>query len=284
MDKTTITILLVSGDANGLRTATISGWSGMAVAAPRTELDKLLARQELKNAGVYVLFSKIDDLISGLPRAYIGQAEVMCERLKRHKTEEFWISAIVFVGDKNFMGSHAKYLERQLICEAKEVHKFTLVNVQSSKATLPEAARPEVETFLFRIRQLLPLLGSELLTPVVQPGAKKPPGGTLFCKLKGAVARGYRTAGGFAVLQESTAVLHEKGSAEKHAPKVILRRKQLVDEGTLAQKDGFYFFTKDVEFSSPSAAAAVITGGTADGLEYWKTKDGQTLKQLEELA
>jgi len=40
---------------------------------------------------------------------------------------------------------------------------------------------------------------------------------------------------------------------------------------------GFLVFTKDAEFSSPSAAAVVIHGGSANGLVVWKTKDGVSL-------
>jgi hypothetical protein len=43
-------------------------------------------------------------------------------------------------------------------------------------------------------------------------------------------------------------------------------------------------FTKDAEFSSPSAAAAVVHGGSANGLVAWKTKEGISLKQLDEQA
>jgi hypothetical protein len=43
-------------------------------------------------------------------------------------------------------------------------------------------------------------------------------------------------------------------------------------------------FTKDAEFSSPSAAAVVVHGGSANGLVVWKTKDGESLKQLDEQA
>jgi hypothetical protein len=43
-------------------------------------------------------------------------------------------------------------------------------------------------------------------------------------------------------------------------------------------------FTKDAEFSSPSAAAVVIHGGSANGLIAWKTEGGQSLKQLDEQA
>jgi|GEM_PF-2939916 len=54
-----------------------------------------------------------------------------------------------------------------------------------------------MEVFLARIRQLLPVLGSDLLTPIAQPAAKPQPGGVLFCRIKGAEARGQRTASGF---------------------------------------------------------------------------------------
>ena len=47
-------------------------------------------------------------------------------------------------------------------------------------------------------------------------------------------------------------------------------------------KAGFLVFTKDAEFSSPSAAATVIHGGSANGLTAWKTEGGKSLKQLEE--
>jgi hypothetical protein len=63
----------------------------------------------------------------------------------------------------------------------------------------------------------------------------------------------------------------------------VAQRKQLVADGTLIEKGGHLVFTKDVEFSSPSAAAG-IHGGSANGLLAWKTKDGESLKQLDEQA
>jgi Domain of unknown function (DUF4357) len=83
------------------------------------------------------------------------------------------------------------------------------------------------------------------------------------------------------VLQDSTAVLQERQSA-KRWPYVIALRKKLIADGSLVQKNGFYRFTRDVEFSSPSAAAAVIEGGSANGLIEWRTKDGRVLKDLDQ--
>jgi len=280
MTSATIKLFLPLGDAKSLRTAEISNWTGKAIAAPRTELDELLAREELEKAGVYILIG--NDPQTNAPRAYIGEAEVIRERLKQHKTKEFWVSAIVFISkDENLTKAHVRYLENRLLAEAAQINRFTLDQNQAGGSKLPESDREDMEVFLARIRQLLPVLGSDLLTPIAQPTAKAQPGGVLFCHIKGAVARDQRTANGFVVLKGSTAVSEERPSAESY-PYVVAQRRQLVADGTLINKDGFLVFTKDAEFSSPSAAAAVIHGGSANGLTAWKTEGGKSLKQLDE--
>ena len=280
MTSATIKLFLPRGDAKSLRTAEISNWTGKAVAAPRTELEELLAREELDEAGVYLLIGT--DPHTNAPRAYIGEAEVIRDRLKQHKTKEFWVSAIVFVSkDENLTKAHVRFLESRLLLEAAKVNRFTLEQNQAGGSRLPESDREDMEVFLARIRQLLPVLGSDILAPIAQPAAKDQPGGVLFCRVKGAEARGQRTANGFVVFHGSTAVFEELPSAESY-PYVIAQRKQLIADGTLVEKDGFLAFTKDSEFASPSGAAVVIHGGSANGLTSWKSKDGQTLKQLDE--
>ena len=83
------------------------------------------------------------------------------------------------------------------------------------------------------------------------------------------------------MLKGSTAVLQERESA-KSWPATIALRKQLIANGTLIPEDGFYEFTQDVQFSSPNAAAAVIEGGSANGLIAWRTEDGTNLKDIDE--
>lgn len=282
MTSATIKLFLSRGDAKSLRTAEISNWTGKAVAAPRTELDELLARDELEKAGVYILIG--NDPITSAPRVYIGEAEVIRDRLKQHKTKEFWVSAIVFVSnDENLTKAHVRFLENRLLHEAGQVGRFTLEQNQAGGSKLPESDREDMEVFFSRIRQLLPVLGSDILTPMVQVAAKAQPGGVLLCRIKGAEARGQRTPNGFVVFNGSTAVLEDRPSAENY-PSVLVQRSQLIADGTLIEKDGFWVFLKDVEFSSPSAAAVVIHGGSANGLTAWKTRAGISLKKLDEQA
>lgn len=85
---------------------------------------------------------------------------------------------------------------------------------------------------------------------------------------------------GFVVFKGSTAVLQDRPSAEKY-PYVLNLRHRLIEEGALKEENGLFVFMKDLEFTSPSAAAAVIHGGSANGLTAWKDDNGNTLKEIE---
>jgi hypothetical protein len=282
MTSATVKLFLPLGDAKSLSTAEISNWTGKAVAAPRTELDDLLAREELDKAGVYILIGS--DPQTNAPRAYIGEAEIIRDRLRQHRAKEFWVSAIVFVSkDENLTKAHVRYLESMPLAKAAEVGRFTLEQNQAGGSRLPESDREDMEVFLARIQQLLPVLGSDVLTPIVQSPANRPPGGELYCRAKGAEARGQRTANGFVIFRDSTAVLQQRRSAENY-PYVLAQRKQLIADGGLVERNRFLVFTRDAEFSSPSAAASVVHGGSANGLIAWKTVEGRTLQELDSQA
>ena len=280
MTSATIKLFLPKGDSKRLRTAEISNWTGKAIAAPRTDLDDLLVREELEKAGVYVLLGT--DVASNRPKAYIGEAEVIRERLKQHRTKEFWTSVIVFVSkDENLTKAHVRYLEQRLLAEAEKTRRFILEQNQAGGAKLPESDREEMEVFLARIAQLLPVLGTDLITPVgdAQPASRHD--NLLICRNKNAEAKGMQTASGFVVFKGSTAVRDERPSAENY-PYVIAQRRQLVADATLVEQNGLLVFSRDVEFTSPSAAAAVIHGGSANGWAAWKNREGKSLKQMEE--
>lgn len=275
----TIKLFLPFGDAKRLRIAEISNWTGKAVAAPRTDLNSLFDREELDSAGVYLLLGT--DPETGKDAAYIGEAEVIRDRLKQHKDKEFWVSVITFISkDENLTKAHVRYLESKLIQEAAQVGRFSLENSQTSGAKLPESDREDMEVFLERIRQLLPVLGSDILTPIAQPGAGRQTSQYLTCQIRDAVGKGKRTVNGFVVYKGSTAVLQDRPSAGKY-PYVVSLRHRLIDEGALKEENGLFVFMKDVEFTSPSAAAAVIHGGSANGLTAWKDETGRTLKEIE---
>ncbi|MGQ0643891.1 MAG: GIY-YIG nuclease family protein [Elusimicrobiota bacterium] len=279
MTTATIRIFLVHGDPKRLRTAEISNWTGKAVSCPRTEFDGMLAREESDKSGIYLLTGT--DPESGKPAVYIGEAECIKDRIKGHVDKDFWNLATYFVSkDENLTKAHIRYLEGKLIELARGANRALVTNGQSSGAKLPESDRGEMEVFLEKINQLLPVLGVDLFVPVSAGTPENQQKKVLFCEIKGFKATGYRIADGFLVLENSEAVLIERPSSEKW-PWSRNMRQRLRDDGILVEKGDRLIFTKEAEFSSPSSAAAVIHGGHANGLTAWKDAQGKTLKELE---
>jgi len=279
MATATIKIFLVHGDPKRLRTAELSNWTGKAVAGPRSEIEGVLGREESERPGVYLLTGT--DPESGKPALYIGEAEKIRDRIKSHLGKDFWNQVVYFVSkDENLTKAHIRYLEGKLIEQAQTAGRALITNSQGSGAKLPESDREDMEVFLQKIRQLLPVLGVELLVPASSAEVRASGREVLLCRIKSIKARGYRIPNGFLVLKGSEAVAHERASSKKW-PWPRNMRSKLQEDGALVEQGDRLVFTEDVEFSSPSSAAAVVHGGHANGLTAWKTSKGNTLKQLE---
>ena len=279
MPTATLHLHLLHADPKRLRFASQSNWTGRAIAGPRIEFDEALKREEADRSGVYFLTGI--DPESGRPAIYIGEAECIRERIKTHIDKDFWNQVTYFIStDDSLTKAHIKYLEGRLLELAKAAGRAIVTNSQSSGAKLPESDRADMEVFFERINQLLPVLGIDLLVPASGGTTEKAKQAFLYCEIKGVKAKGYRTPSGFLVLKDSEAVSVERPSSEKWPWTRNLRQK-LRDEKQLAEQGDRLIFTRDVEFSSPSAAAAVIHGGHANGLTAWKDASGKTLKELE---
>jgi len=275
-----VRIFLTKGSPTSVRTAEISNWTGKAVAGPRSQIEEMLKREEAGKPGVYFLAGVNPE--SGRDRVYIGEAEIIRNRIKGHLDRDFWKTLVFFVSkDENLTKAHIKYLEGKLIETARAVGRFELENAQTSGSHLPESDAADMDVFLYRMEQLLPILGQEFLKPVVKNEARARRTDLLFCEIKGFKARGRQTDNGFAVLKGSEAVLEERPSTQKYQYAANLRA-GLRSDGVVEEKNDRLVFLADHEFSSPSAAAAVIHGGQANGLTAWKDSKGVSLKQKEE--
>ena len=273
-ESLSIKIFLAKGSASSLRTAEISNWSGKAIACSRKEMDELAKREEAIRPGVYFLIG--NDVDTGEPSVYIGEAEEVAKRLKQHISKEFWNQVVAFVSkDENLTKSHIKYLEGKLISIGLEAGKGVIQNNQGSGARLPEADQAEMDIFLDRILKLLPVMGTSLLS--APEANEKAADDRLICKIKGLLAYGNRTDNGFIVYKGSQAVLEDRPSSVRGR----VRRKLLLDRGILEGQDDCLIFTRDHEFTSPSLAAAAIRGGASNGLTCWRTKSGKKLKEVE---
>lgn len=276
MPAATIKLFLPTGDPQGLKVAELSNWNGKALAAPRSELKELLAREEMEQSGIYCLTGTDDE--TNRPAAYIGEAETLGDRLRSHREKDFWVQANVFLSkDENLTKAHTRYLEGRLIDEARKAGRWQLINGQASGAKLPESDRAEMEVFFGKIAQLLPLLGCDLFGVARAVLSLQP----LVCEIKGLRAYGYRTPSGFLVLKNSEAVAELRPSTARHAPWIALLQRQLIADGNMGHSAGKLVFARDTEFTSPSRAAALIRGGNANGQTEWRDAQGNTLKEIE---
>ncbi len=189
MPSATLKIFLVHGDAKRLRTAELSNWTGKAAAAPRSELDDLLARDEALNSGVYFLTGS--DPETGKNAVYIGEAESIRERIKGHLDKDYWNHVIFFISkDENLTKAHVRYLEGRLIDQARQAGRALVKNGQGSGARLPESDREDMEIFLEKVHQLLPALGADFLLPHVSQFVERMGRQALYCEIKGHRAMG----------------------------------------------------------------------------------------------
>ena len=281
MQPATIKLFLTDGKPAGIRTAEISNWTGKAIAGPHSELTQLLQREELLNPGIYFLTGV--DADTDKPTLYIGEAESVAKRLKQHDKRE-WNQVAAFVSkDENLTKAHIRYLEGALIVLAGQSNTVELLNNANSGAKLPESDQAEMDVYLEKVLQLLPLLslgGAVDAFKVIEGESSqsdaKQAESLLTCTIKGLTAKGKRSANGFVVFKGSQAVKeHRKVSLLPTA-----KREQFIEDGLLALSGDHLIFTQDYEFSSPSAAASIICGGSTNGLTYWKNSDGVALKDL----
>lgn len=135
-----------------------------------------------------------------------------------------------------------------------------------------------MESFLERLSQLLPVLGTDILVPLATPAKSPVKSEILTCKTKDATATGRQIETGFVVFKDSTAVATERDSA---APSLVKMRARLREEGVLVERNGSWVFALDYEFGSPSTAASVVCGRNTNGLLAWRFPDGTTIKDRE---
>ena len=100
-------------------------------------------------------------------------------------------------------------------------------------------------------------------------------------RAKGIEARGYEDAKGFVVTAGSGMVTEETNSI--HAYLTALRR-DLVEQAVVELRGDRFVFLDNYTFASPSTAAGVLQGRTANGRADWKLDDGTTLREVQNSA
>ena len=243
----------------------------------RTNFKEALGRDEIGRTGVYVLVGSSED--NALPIVYVGEGDPVQERLKSHYgRKDFWDWAIFFVTKDNSLNkAHVKRMEYRLLQLAKEAKQCKLDNANFPSApTLSEADTADVDCFLLDMLSIFPLVGLGIFE---KAEGRVDSQDVLYLRSKGVTASGYEDAKGFVVKGGSELVMEEAPTITHHYMSTL--RKDLLEAGVIVRLDDRFRFTQDHVFGSPSTAAGVVLGRTANGRIEWKTQDGTTLKDLQ---
>lgn len=279
----TIKIFLLDGEPNGRMTCELSNWTGKAFKIPRKKIKDSSDRPELQGTGIYILLGR-STKSENKDLAYIGEAEVIFKRLTQHlATKDFWNEAIVFVSkDENLNKAHIKYLESRLYGIAVSVNRYELDNSNiPTMPTISESDQAEMEEFIENVRLLVNTLGFQIFEELRQKtlSPEEQIENTFFIvAARGANAKGQLTNEGFVVLKDSEIANSITNSFPKNWKSL---REDFIEDGTIQQVGDKLIFSKDCLFSSPSAAAAIVMGRSANGLTEWKLDNGRILKSVE---
>lgn len=277
----TIKIFLIDGDPNGRMTCELSNWTGKAYKIPRIKIKECNDRGDLSNTGVYLLLGKDEE---GNELVYIGEAETILNRLSQHLTQkDFWNEAIVFVSkDDNLNKAHIKYLENRLFEIATSVKRYKIENsIIPTQSSISESDKSEMEEFIENIRILVNALGHKLFEGKREnenKSTKPSEEFTLTNPRENANAIGVPTSEGFVVYKGS---VFSTTTTPKIPAGLMKVRNKLIKSGKAVLVGENYHLTEDFVFNSPSQAAGVILGKSANGLTEWRINAGINLKDYE---
>lgn len=302
-----VRLFLVDGKPGGLMTAEIGNWTGHVLRGKRTDLGEIRKRSEAGRTGIYILFGVNAE---GDRIAYIGESDDVGKRLIHHDSKkDFWDEVVIVTSkDANLTSAHVRYLESRLVRIAKDVGRVQLENLQgpTGGADLPEADASDMDYFIEQVRILMPVLGYEIFRGRAATVSDTPEKSKVQGELglqdviadspvfalrtnKGVDANAQIIDGEFTMLEGSviSAAMRKTGKqAESTARQFAARSVQhadLMKQAVPIPETHLARLSKDVVFSSPSAAAAVALGNaSSNGRTAWVSSAGQAYGAWEE--
>lgn len=226
---------------------------------------------EIDKPAVYILLNR------ETKKAYIGQTDSFKKRLQQHWNKPFWTEAMCFqANDSSLHLTSIHYLEAIAYELAKKAGTYDLsenTQVPKKPTTTPQHRIP-AEQFFEYVQFLTQFVGCDIFSP--QKKQTKHNEHIFYCKQGGCDAKGILVEKGFLVLAGSALRNGVRTSAK---PLFINQRKQFIEKHCTMVK-GIPVTKHDNLFTSPSIAAGMFIGGSANGWTEWKDADGRTLDEV----
>lgn len=275
---------LIDGDPQGIRRVTMKNKTCEMYIIPRSLFSeaKVCKAIDLKQPALYVLLENINSFANEKPKAYIGQAEDVCQRIEQHfgGKNDFFQTVLVFVStDHSINKADVQYLEYKAINAAKEAGRFDMSS-NSQSGTLPHLTPDQLDV-IDEFREFVWLLTSFagcriFIKPISQASTKKQEENEQF-HISWDNINAYALFGQdeMVLLKGSELRKTTVASAKPEKRKAMLN--SMLKEGIIEDKGNRFVLLTDKAYPSPSMCAWVCTGTGLNGWNHWKNEKGQTL-------
>lgn len=235
---------------------------------------------ELTKPALYILVNR------DKRQLYVGETDDSIKRLRNHEAKDFWTEAIVFhsTGD-TLSTTEVKWLEATTYAVLKELGYYDLSENKQvpQQPPLKKNQIYTLEPIFEEAKNYICAAGFDIFFRKKEDSAKAPEGQPskeyhiFSCTRAGSNAKGYmREDGKFVVLAGSEL---RSGECDSLKPESVAKRQDFV-ENYCAQANGKIILKANYTFPSPSAAAAMVVGGSSNGWTRWKDAEGRTLDEV----
>lgn len=265
-------IIYHNGQPDGIRSIRRHLSTMTTYVIPRTLLSESKKLSGINRPGIYYLISENDD--NKIAQIYVGQTRNGVTRLDDHnRSKDFWNKAIMFLADnKTFSLDMISGLEAYAISKAHEANRYKVENAVNPKYEIDEYDLPLIEEVYEEIKFIMATQGYKM----ENAKASLNEANILHTTRNGIEAFGVYDGEHFEVLEGSEIDMTRKGRSSV----VDQQRESAIKNGDISIKDGKYYLTISMSFTSPSSASCFVLGGATNGWTEWKDKDGKTLDEL----
>jgi hypothetical protein len=279
----TVTIHAIQGKPDGIRTIEKAGWTGLGILCPRNELNQIKNyknRLPLDKPGVYFLIGPSDTSVS--TKVYIGEGDPFFDRVvSHHQNKDFWNVFIAFTTkDVSVNKADIQYFESELVKIIRQNSNNDLDSDNKNNPLNPSLSWSQVDNnnqFIREIIDCLPMVGYSIFKEKTSQSSSS----NLLLRLNsmGSDASSYLTSNGILVIKGSIA---RNELQDSFRGSYLDLRDELINKGIISLSEDKLVFKEDFEFNSPSAAASVILGRSANGQTNWKVgSTNVTLKEYQ---
>ncbi|TNM60557.1 DUF4357 domain-containing protein [Aliirhizobium smilacinae] len=277
-----VKIFITGKDPRSLRTVELDNWTGVAITGQPEFFKKALEAEVLARSCVYLLIkSGAED---DLPEIYVGESDDFSQRYTNGKFPIEFDTFLIFTSkDDNLTRAHVKWLEEKLWAILKgNSGKVVVANANKpTSSNLPRADVATMRTYLGNMIYVLEALGYDLFT-VKERTSTSPAGQVeqgndeahdLILDLYATLPK--RVDDRAFLRYEDGAYVLKSGSkinlriTESLPSNVRKLREQLIEDGRLIEVGDHMELTRDIPFSKPSPASALVKGRSSTGYQDW---------------